>query len=403
MRVPFLDLKPQYDSIKDDIKGAVERVLESQQFILGPAVDKFEREMAEYMKVPHAIGVASGTDALLLSLMSIDLKAGDSVITTPFTFFATAGSISRLQATPLFIDIDPLTYTIDPYKIEEGIKRRGNNQQPKAIIPVHLYGQCADMSPIMEIARQYNLLVIEDAAQAVGAEYLDQVPDRITSINGVSESKRAGTMGDLGCLSFFPSKNLGGFGDGGMIVTNNHELSEKISILRVHGSKIRNRHKIIGCNSRLDSLQAAILSIKLKHLDRWIKKRQIKAEFYKELFMKKGIAEKPGKEGPGEGEVVLPHIRNNCFHTFNYFVIRVKERDRLGEYLKKMGIETQAYYPIPLHLQDCYAKLGYKKGDFPVAERLAGEVLALPIYPELKKEMQEYTVEKIETFFTKKR
>jgi dTDP-4-amino-4,6-dideoxygalactose transaminase len=410
MKVPFLDLKFQHHSIKDEIKEAIGAILDSQQFVLGPVVEKFEREMAKYSKAGYAIGVASGTDALLLSLMAIKLKAGDSVITTPFTFFATAGSISRLGAFPLFVDIDPRTYNIDPQKIEEGIERRGKRSRPKAIIPVHLYGQCADMSPIMEIARRHSLMVIEDAAQALGAEYFGQSSEfrgqsdyKIVRGEEKQERKKAGSIGDLGCFSFFPSKNLGGFGDGGMVVTDNDELAKMISILRVHGISSRYYHKVIGCNSRLDSLQAAILSVKLKYLDGWIKARQMKANYYNKLFIERGLAFERKGGSPSKGEVILPSIQSYASHSFNYYVIRVKERDLLSKYLKKEEIGTQIYYPLPLHRQECYTYLGYKEGDFPEAERAAKEALALPIYPELSEEMQEYVVEKIGRFFAKGR
>lgn len=409
MRIPFLDLSAQYLSIKNKINEAIETVCDSQLFILGPYLENFEQEMTKYLKAGYAVGVGSGTDALLLSLMAIELKKGDCVITTPFTFFATAGSISRLGGLPVFVDIDPLTYQINPQKIEETIIRMSDNKaRLKAIIPVHLYGQCADMSPIMEISRRYGLTVIEDAAQAIGAEYIvkasattDQAGEEPVKINK-QEKKKAGTMGDFGCFSFFPSKNLGGFGDGGMIVTNNSKLAKRSSALRIHGSTQKYYHEVIGCNSRLDSIQAAVLSVKLKYLDGWIRARQAKAKYYNKLFIEMGLSREQSGQYPNEEAIILPHIGDNTSHTFNYYVIRAKERDLLSEYLLKEGIGTQIYYPLPLHRQECYAHLGYKEGDFPEAERAAGETLALPIYPELSENMQEYVVKKIGKFFKKK-
>ena len=364
MQVPLLDLKAQYTTIKDEIKAAIDEVLESQYFILGPKVQKFEEEIAKYCNVQHAVGVASGSDALLLALMAIDIGYGDEVITTPYTFFATAGSISRLDAKPVFVDIDAKTYNINPELIEENI-----TDKTKAIIPVHLYGQCADMDPILEIGKKYNLCIIEDAAQAIGAEY---------------KGRKAGSMGDMGCLSFFPSKNLGGYGDGGMVITNDAELAEKIRVLRVHGAKPKYYHSLIGLNSRLDALQAAVLSVKLKYLDGWSKARRQNAENYNHLF--------------SDTDVVTPYVEPYNYHIYNQYIIRVSNRDNLQEFLNERNIGTAIYYPVSLHLQGCYADLGLKEGDFPESEKAAQETLALPIYSELTKEQQIAVVEAIGAF-----
>jgi len=367
MQVPLLDLKAQYATIKDEIKAAINEVLESQYFILGPKVEQFEEKIAEYCNTKYAIGVASGTDALLISLMVLDVGHGDEVITTPYTFFATAGSISRLGAKPVFVDIDPKTYNINPGLIEEKI-----TDKTKAIIPVHLYGQCAEMDTILEIAEKHGLYVIEDAAQAIGAKY---------------KERKAGSMGDMGCLSFFPSKNLGGYGDGGMVVTNNSELAEKVRVLRVHGAKPKYHHSMVGLNSRLDAIQAAVLLVKLKYLDDWSEARRENAEVYNHLF--------------AETDVVTPYVEDYNEHIYNQYIIRVKDRDRVRDYLKEQDIGTSIYYPVSLHLQECYADLGYKEGDLPESEKAAKETLALPIYPELTPEQQEYVVEAIKNVTTR--
>ncbi|MFC1718660.1 DegT/DnrJ/EryC1/StrS family aminotransferase [Candidatus Poribacteria bacterium] len=364
MPVPLVDLKAQYEAIRNDINVAIEEVLESQWFILGPKVGELEEQIADYCNVKYSVGVASGSDALLLSLMAVNIGCGDEVITTPFTFFATAGSVSRLGAKPVFVDIDPRTYNIDPQLIEEKITDR-----TKAIIPVHLYGQCADMYPILEIARKYDLCVIEDAAQAIGAKY---------------RSREAGSMGDLGCLSFFPTKNLGGYGDGGMILTGNEELAEKLKILRAHGSKPKYYHSAVGCNSRLDAIQATILLTKLRYLNKWNESRRQNAEVYNSLF--------------ADMDVVTPYSEDFNYHIYNQYVIRVKDRDKLKAFLKEKGIGTEIYYPVPLHLQECYSELGYKPGDMPVSEEASGQTLALPVYPELTREQQEEIVELIGGF-----
>jgi len=362
MRVPLLDLTAQYQTIRPEIQKAVQQLFESQQFILGPAVTKLEEEIATYCQVRHAIGVASGSDALLLALMALGIGPGDEVITTPYTFFATAGSIARLQAKPVFVDIDAKTYNIDPKQIEGKITPR-----TKAIIPVHLYGQCADMDPILEIADRRHLPIIEDAAQSIGATY---------------KGRQSGSMGTFGCLSFFPSKNLGGAGDGGMILTQNGELAEKVKILRVHGSQPKYYHQVIGCNSRLDSLQAAVLSVKLPYLEEWSRKRRENAEFYNKHL---GSVE----------NLVLPHVESYNKPIYNQYVIRSSQRDQLLNYLKEKGIGTEIYYPVPLHLQACFKYLGHSEGDFPEAERAARETIALPIYPELTMDQKIYVVDQI--------
>ncbi len=361
MKVPLLDLKIQYKSIKDEIKNALEPLLDSQCFILGSDVDKLEEEIASYSNTQYAVGVASGSDALLISLMALGIQRGDEVITTPFTFFATAGSISLLGAIPVFVDINPQTFNINPDLIEEKI-----TEKTKAIIPVHLFGQCADMDPILAIAQKHNLKVIEDAAQSIGAHYKDRT---------------AGSMGDTGCLSFFPSKNLGGFGDGGMVLTNNEELAHKIRILRVHGSVPKYHHSIIGLNSRLDTIQATVLRIKLKHLDTWTDLRKEHALLYNKSFK--------------DTQIRAPFVQGCNSHVYNQYVIRVKRREQLMNCIKENGIGTAIYYPIPLHLQECYKHLGYKQGDFPESEQAAKEVLSLPIFPELSNQQQGHVIKAI--------
>ena len=374
MHIPLLDLKAQYATIRDEIKPAIDEVLESQLFILGEKVIKLEKAIANYSGSKFAVGVASGSDALLLALMALNVGYGDTVITTPYTFFATAGSISRLGALPVFVDIDPETYNISPQKIGECLNTIPSKEKIKAIMPVHLYGQCADMDPILAIAREHGLPIIEDAAQAIGARY---------------KERKAGSMGEFGCFSFFPSKNLGGFGDGGMVTTDNETLAEKVGILRVHGSKPKYYHKVIGVNSRLDALQAVALLVKIKYLDQWTAKRRKNADYYRERFQKNSLEEFVG----------LPKVAEGNFHIYNQFVIRVNKRDELQKFLTQAGIGTEIYYPIPLHLQECFHYLGYKEGAFPESEKAARETLALPIYPELTITQQDYIVEKIKEFY----
>lgn len=376
MKVPLLDLKEQYKSIKEEILTVAEEIFESQHFILGPRVEALEKDIAGYCSSKHALGVSSGTDALLISLMAADIGSQHTVITTPYTFFATAGSIFRTGARPIFVDIDPDTYNISPQGLESVIASMTDNElaRLKAVIPVHLYGQCADMDPILKIAKEYHLVVIEDAAQAIGAEY---------------RGRRAGSMGDLGCFSFFPSKNLGAFGDGGMVTTDSDELYDKLRILRVHGSHPKYYHKLAGGNFRLDAFQAAVVSIKLKHLDNWTKARQENARKYRELFADAGI----------DDMINLPVEKENR-HIYNQFVICVRDkRDELRMFLNERRVGTEIYYPIPMHLQECFLDLNYKKGDFPVAEHAALHTVALPIYPELSDDQLAYVVEKIAAFY----
>jgi dTDP-4-amino-4,6-dideoxygalactose transaminase len=376
MKVPLLDLKSQYQLIKQDILKVTEEIYDSQYFILGPHVEALEKQVAEYCHVAHALGVSSGTDALIIALMASGITAGDIVITTPYTFFATAGSICRVGARPCFVDIDPATYNISPEGISAAVEGMSSAERGhlKAILPVHLYGQCADMDPILEIARENRLTVIEDAAQAIGAEY---------------KGRRAGEMGDFGCFSFFPSKNLGAFGDGGMVTTPSKALHDTLTMLRNHGSHPKYYHSLIGGNFRLDALQAAIVSVKLKYLDQWTKKRQDHAATYCSLFSQSRM----------EGRVMLPVEKENR-HTFNQYVIRVAEkRDALRAFLMESGIGTEVYYPVPLHLQKCFSFLNYRESDFPESERAADQTLALPVYPELTAAQQEYVVDRIQ-FFT---
>lgn len=376
MKVPLLDLSAQHEPLRQDIMAAVARVLESNVFILGEEVDRFEEAIARYCGCAHAIGVSSGTDALVVALMALDIGAGDQVITTPYSFFATAGAIVRLGAEPVFVDIDPATYNIDPKLIESAITPR-----TRAIVPVHLFGQCAEMDPILAVAERHGLAVIEDAAQAIGSQYRDE--------------RRAASMGTLGCLSFFPSKNLGALGDAGMVLTNDPNLAEKVRILRAHGSKPKYYHKMVGGNFRIDSLQAAVLSVKLPHLDRWTAMRQANAARYVHLLNVTGIAERHRFLPPA---AAYAHRGLPNFHIYNQFVLRVPDRDRVREFLGRRGIGTEIYYPVPLHLQQCFSSLGYAPGSLPAAEKAAMETLALPVYPELKEEHQHYIVECLDAY-----
>jgi dTDP-4-amino-4,6-dideoxygalactose transaminase len=371
IKVPLLDLKAQHASIKEEVLAAVNAVFESQQFILGPAVGDCETKIAAYCRCQHAVGVSSGTDALLIALMAEKIGPGDEVITTPYTFFATGGSIARTGAKPVFVDIRPDTYNIDPAQIEARITPR-----TKAIMPVHLYGQCADMGPILDLAARRNLPVIEDAAQAIGAEY---------------QGRRAGSMGRYGCFSFFPSKNLGCAGDGGMVTCNDAAVAELLRVLRVHGSKPKYYHSLIGGNFRFASIQAAVVAAKLPHLDQWTAARQANAARYRRLFAATGLAE--------SGRVGLPFEAPNMRHIYNQFVIRVARRDELQAHLKTQNIGNEIYYPVPLHLQKCFAYLGHKPGDFPASEAAAQQTLALPIYPELSDAQAEHVVQSIAAFY----
>ena len=377
IRVPLLDLRAQYNTIRDEIREVVDRVMESQQFIMGPEVESLEQEIAAYSQCDYGVGVSSGSDALLVSLMAIDIKPGDEIITTPYTFFATGGAIDRLGAKTVFIDIDLDTYNIAPDALEAAITERS-----RAIIPIHLYGQMADMDSIMEIARRHNLVVIEDAAQAIGAEY---------------KGRRAGSIGDLGCFSFFPSKNLGGFGDGGMVATNDSELAIKVKLLRNHGAWPKYYHKVVGGNFRLDAIQAAVLRVKLKYLDQWSEARQQNAVTYRQLLGNANLIAET--ENELTHKVMVPVEAENRRHIYNQFIIRSGQRDELRAYLTERNIGTEIYYPLPLHLQECFAGLGYQKGDFPASEQAAAETLALPIYPELTREMQAAVVGAIADFY----
>lgn len=371
MQVPLLDLKPQYEQIKKEVEEAVKEVLRSGYYILGPNVKALEEEMAAYCGTKYAVGVASGTDALRLSLISLGISEGDEVTTAPFTFVATTEAIVQVGAKPVFVDIEEETFNIDPAKIEEAI-----TEKTRAIIPVHLYGQAVNIEPIMRIAKKYSLKVIEDAAQAIGAEY------------GL---KKVGSIGDVGCLSFFPTKNLGGCGDGGMVLTNDEKIAEKIKSLRIHGTKSDYIYSVFGYNSRLDELQAAILRVKLKYLDKWIEMRRQKAFLYNELFSS-------SPSGPSKG-VKIPQEAPHARHSYCVYTICTPERERLKEYLETKGIRTKVYYPLPLHLQRVHKDLGYRKGDFPLAEKASREVLSLPIYPELERDKIELVVKEISNFF----
>lgn len=371
MKVPLLDLTEQNKALRPEIEAALGRVLDTNAFILGDEVKALESELAEYCGTKYAIGCASGSDALLLALMAVGVEAGDEVITTPYSFFATVSAVTRLGAKPVFVDIEPGTYNLDVTQIEGAISKR-----TKAIQPVHLYGQCADMAALNDVVGKHGIPVVEDAAQAIGAD---------------EDGKRAGAMSEVGCFSFYPSKNLGGMGDGGFMTTDDEEIARELFALRVHGSEERYYHKWVGLNSRLDGFQGAILRVKLPHLESWSNKRKENADRYRTLFTDAGLTEQVG----------LPAERENCRHIYNQFVIRVPgRRDELRKFLAENQIGTDIYYPVPLHLQECFEYLGYREGDFPESERAARESLAIPIYPELRIEQQEYVVDKIGEFFS---
>jgi dTDP-4-amino-4,6-dideoxygalactose transaminase len=370
--VPLLDLKAQYAALRDEIRPAVDRVLESQQCINGPEVAQLEREMARYSGAKHAVGVSSGTDAILLSLMALDIGAGDEVITTPYTFFATAGCISRAGARPVFVDIDPKTFNIDPARIEAAI-----TPKTKAIMPVHLYGQCADMDPILAVAKKHNLPVIEDAAQAIGSEY---------------KGRRAGSMGTVGCFSFFPSKNLGAVGDAGAVTCNDDALARRLVKLRGHGAEVKYFHDEVGGNFRLDTIHAAVLSVKLRYLDQWTAARQANAAFYTSAI----------QADPDLHATITPPAVVESRHIFNQYVIRTRDRDGLKDFLKVRQIGTEIYYPVSMHQQKCFADLGYRTGDFPHSEEAALTTLALPIYPELTDAQKQWVVESLAAFAAEK-
>ena len=383
MKVPLLDLHPPLKDLRDEIVEAVTRVIDSTQYIMGPEIDELEKEIAEYCGTEDAVGVSSGTDALLISLMVLDVGPGDIVLTTNFSFFATAGVVARLNATPVFVDIDPETFNIDPEQLrctltemDEEIRTR-----VKALIPVHLYGQCANMAEILKIAETFNIPVIEDCAQAIGAE---------CEIDG--KIRCAGSIGDFGCFSFFPSKNLGGIGDGGIVTVNKSKLSELLRLKRVHGAERSYYHRMIGGNFRLDPIQATVIRIKLNHLNGWHQQRQKNAQYYNMLFAESELNEKIRTPS-----IMHPKTMQN-HHIFNQYVIRTERRDELQSFLESQGISSGVYYPIPFHLQECFKFMGGNKGDFPVSESAAKEVLALPVYPGITTGMQEKVVEQIKAF-----
>ena len=369
-QVPLLDLQAQHKQIREEVLAEMVRVVDSQKFILGEDVKKLEGEIASYCGTKYAIGCASGSDALILALMALEIKPGDEVLTTPYSFFATAGAISRVGAIPVFVDVEEATFNIDVRLME---KTLAAHPKIRAMIPVHLFGGCADMDPIMEMANAKSIPVIEDAAQSIGSEY---------------KGRRAGNIGQMGCFSFFPSKNLGGYGDGGVVTTNDAMLAERLSALRVHGGKKKYYHEWIGMNSRLDALQAAILRVKLRYLDGWSEGRAKNAEHYRSQLTKLGVSVKP---------LTPPEYQTR--HIYNQFVIRSADRNALQAYLTGQGIGTEVYYPIPLHLQPCYAFLGHKPGDFPVSEKLAAESLALPVHSDLPEDDIDYVCDSIRGFF----
>jgi dTDP-4-amino-4,6-dideoxygalactose transaminase len=383
MKVPLLDLKAQFQSIRDDVMAVVEEVFDSQHFILGTRVAAFEEQVADYCRCKYAVGVSSGSDALLISLMAIGVGYGDLVITSPYTFFASAGCIARLGATPVFVDIDEHSYNMDPEKLETTLSSLSDQQRAKlkAIMPIHLFGQCADMEAILKIAGDANVAVIEDAAQAIGSEYAFSK----------GSVQRAGSMGEYGCFSFFPSKNLGAFGDGGMVTTNREDICNHLKILRAHGASPKYYHALIGGNFRLDALQAAILSVKLKYLDEWTGRRIENANLYRKLFQAEGLEKFLG----------LP-LEKGKRHIYNQFVVKVeKKRDDLKQFLSERGVGTEIYYPVPLHMQECFKYLNYRPEDFPVSAEAAAKTLALPIYPELTADTIHYVADIIKEFFQK--
>jgi dTDP-4-amino-4,6-dideoxygalactose transaminase len=386
IKVPLLDLKAQFAQIRAEVMPAIDQVCASQYFILGESVRALEGELARYCGSHSGVGVSSGTDALLLALMALQIGVDDEVITSPFTFFATAGAIARLGARPIFCDIDADTFNLSPAAVQSFVERecsvrdghlinRHTGGRVRALMPVHLYGQSADMDPLMAVARHNNLRVVEDAAQAIGTEYRDGL--------------RVGSIGDIGCFSFFPSKNLGAFGDAGLCTTGNEELAETLRVLRVHGGKPKYYHSVIGGNFRIDELQAAVLRVKLRYLDGWTDGRRRNAAYYDAAFAAAGLGE----------SVTTPYVVPGGRHIFNQYVVRVRDRDALRAHLSERGVGTEIYYPVPLHLQECFAYLGYKAGDFPESERAAAQSLALPIYPELDESQLAYVVETIAQFY----
>lgn len=369
MNVPLVDLQAQYASLRGEVRAAVDRVLESQRFVLGDEVRRLENSLAEYCQTKHAVGCASGSDALLLALMALDVGEGDEVVTTPASFFATASAIARVGARPVFVDIDRLTYNLDVSRVADAITSR-----TKAFIPVHLYGQCAEMDPLLALAERRAVPIIEDAAQAIGA---------------TDRGRRAGSMGAIGCFSFYPTKNLGGAGDGGIVTTNDDELAQRLRRLRAHGGMTEYEHVEVGINSRLDELQAAVLNVKLSYLDQWSDERARVADIYTRLLSEADLS----------FELTTPFVRPGCRHIFHQYVIRVPHhRDALMAYLREQGVGTKVYYPIPLHRQECFSYLGHKAGDFPETESMSAETFALPIYPEITEAQQTYVVDSIKSF-----
>jgi dTDP-4-amino-4,6-dideoxygalactose transaminase len=391
-KIPILDLRAQYSAIRTEVQAAINEVLDNQQFIMGPAVARFENQMAHYLGCAQAVGVASGSDALLLALMALDISPGDGVIVTPFTFFSTVSAITRLGATPLFADIEADDYLLSTRTVERFLAQRAQcdngatvdaktGQRIKALLPVHLFGQCCAMAAFLPIANNFGLRIVEDVAQACGAR---------TKIAGAD--KCAGAIGDLGCFSFFPSKTLGGYGDGGLVTVQHADLAEKVKTLRIHGENRKYYHPLAGINSRLDSLQAAVLGVKQRYLDEWCSQRIAHAHSYHRLFTESGLV-------TDERIIAIPPPLTDKTHVFNNYVVRAQRRDELKDFLAQRGIQSEVYYPLPLHLQECFAGLGYKRGDFPIAELVATQVLALPLFPELTDAQQEYIVDSVRSFF----
>jgi dTDP-4-amino-4,6-dideoxygalactose transaminase len=390
-KIPIVDLRAQYAAIRDEVRRAIDEIAESQQFILGPAVARFEKQMAAYLGCAHAVGVASGSDALLLALMALDVGPGDAVVTTPFTFFSTVSSITRLGAKPLLVDIDSDKYSLSATAVERFLSERGKTRDGvaidtktgrpiKALLPVHLFGECCAMNQFVTLAQKHRLHIVEDVAQACGARM---------KIDG--QTRFAGSIGALGCYSFFPSKTLGGFGDGGLVCSHSTELADRVRGLRMHGESAKYHHDVTGINSRLDAIQAAILSVKQKYLDRWCEERIHCAGVYFRLFHQSTIL--------GNGVLAIPPASTDMSHVFNNYVIRAERRDQLKQFLADNGVQSEIYYPLPLHLQKCFAELGYQRGDFPHAELAASQVLALPLSPELTNDQQETVVDKICAFY----
>jgi dTDP-4-amino-4,6-dideoxygalactose transaminase len=390
-KIPIVDLRAQYSAIGDEVRQAIDDVNDTQQFILGPAVERFEDQMTNYLHCGFSIGVASGSDALLLALMALGVGPGDAVITTPFTFFSTVSAILRVGARPLFVDVDIDSCLISLDRLNEFLLQRidalanqvvdrNTGLKVQAVLPVHLFGQCCAMNELIALAQKYRFKIIEDVAQACGARILV-----------AGEERFAGAMGDLGCFSFFPSKTLGAFGDGGLVTTQHPDVAEKVRMLRMHGEKTKYFHEAMGINSRLDSLQAAVLSVKQRFLEQWCQDRIAKAQVYYRLFRQSGSV--------GKGLISIPKLSSDRSHIFNNYVVRVERRDQLKQFLARYGIQSEIYYPLPLHLQNCFTHLDFKKGDFPNAETLAEQVLALPLYPEITLEQQETIVEAVSAFY----